>query len=71
MRVYPTAPRLLTARVAYDEQDRAAARRALACHRSQATEEGMTESFTTLETLWQGQVAFQQWRGGPVANRLF
>ena len=31
----------------------------------------MTESFTTLETLWQGQVAFQQWRGGPVTSRLF
>jgi len=70
-RLYPTAPRLLTARVAYDERDRDAARRALACHRSQATEEGMTESFATLETVWQGRVAFQQWRGGPVSNLLY
>ncbi|MDB4881654.1 MAG: family deacetylase [Gemmatimonadetes bacterium] len=71
MRVYPTSPALLTARVAYDEQDRAAARRALACHRSQATERDMNESFTTLEHLWQGEVAFQQWRGGPARARLF
>lgn len=71
MRIYPTAPELLTARVAFEERDRAAARRAMECHASQATEQGMAESFTTLERLWQGEVAFQQWRGGPVANRLF
>jgi LmbE family N-acetylglucosaminyl deacetylase len=71
MRVYATAPAYLTARVAYDEQDRAAARRALGCHRSQATEAEMAESFSTLEHLWQGTVAFQQWRGGPARSRLF
>jgi LmbE family N-acetylglucosaminyl deacetylase len=71
MHIYPTASPLLSARIAYDAQDRAAARRALGCHRSQATEKGMDESFATLEHLWQGQVSFQQWRGGPVRSRLF
>ena len=71
MRIYPTSPALLSARIAYEEQDRVAARRALACHRSQATEQQMNESFGTLEQLWQGEVAFQQWRGGPVRSRLF
>jgi LmbE family N-acetylglucosaminyl deacetylase len=71
MHIYPTAPALLSARIAYDEQDRTASRRALACHRSQATEQQMNESFTTLEHLWQGQVTFQQWRGGPSRARLF
>jgi LmbE family N-acetylglucosaminyl deacetylase len=71
MRVYPTAPALLTTHIAYEERDRTAARHALECHRSQATAADMNESFTTLEKLWQGQVAFQQWRGGPVSTRLF
>jgi LmbE family N-acetylglucosaminyl deacetylase len=71
MVVYPTAPALLTTHIAYDEADRAAARRALQCHRSQATEQEMQESFSTLEHLWQGDVAFQQWRGGPVRTRLY
>ena len=70
-RVYPTAPELLTTRVAYDERDRDAARRAIACHRSQATQEGMNESFTALSHLWNGTVAFQQWRGGPRASSFF
>jgi len=71
MLVYPTAPAYLTAHVAYDERDRDAARRALGCHRSQATEAQMVESFATLEHLWNGSVSFQQWRGGPVRSRLF
>ena len=71
MHVYPTAPAYLTARVTYDQQDRDAARRALGCHRSQATDAEMAESFATLEHLWNGTVAFQQWRGGPVRSRLF
>lgn len=71
MRMYPTAPALLTARVAYEDRDRDAGRRSMECHRSQATAEQMNESFTTLERLWQGQVAFQQWRGGAVRTRLF
>jgi LmbE family N-acetylglucosaminyl deacetylase len=71
MRIYPTAPALLTAHIAFDEQDLAAARRALGCHRSQATEAQMNESFAALEHLWHGEVAFQQWRGGRTTSRLF
>ena len=69
--VYPTAPALLTTTVPYDERDRAAARRALGCHRSQATQQEMDESFAALEHLWQGRVAFQQWRGGTPSEGLF
>ena len=70
-RVYPTAPALLTTRIAFEERDREAARRAIACHRSQATEKDMTESFNALSHLWNGEVAFQQWRGGPPASWFF
>jgi LmbE family N-acetylglucosaminyl deacetylase len=70
-RVYPTAPALLTTRIAFEERDREAARRAIACHRSQATEVDMNESFNALSHLWNGEVAFQQWRGGPVASKFF
>jgi len=70
-RVYPTAVELLTTRIAFDERDRDAARRAIACHRSQATETEMTESFTALTHLWNGAVAFQQWRGGRAASSFF
>ena len=69
--VYPTAEALLTTTISFDERDRAAARRALGCHKSQATEEEMNESFSALEHLWQGRVAFQQWRGGPRSSSLF
>jgi LmbE family N-acetylglucosaminyl deacetylase len=69
--MYPTAPALLTAIVPFDERDRAAARRSLGCHRSQATEKEMNESFAALEHLWQGRVAFQQWRGGTRSSELF
>jgi LmbE family N-acetylglucosaminyl deacetylase len=69
--MYPTAPELLTATVQFDERDRAAARRSLGCHRSQATEQEMNESFAALEHLWQGRVAFHQWRGGEKASGLF
>jgi len=70
-RVYATAPSLLTTRIAFDERDHAAARRSIACHRSQATEEGMNESFTALTHLWNGVVAFQEWRGGRTASKFF
>jgi LmbE family N-acetylglucosaminyl deacetylase len=70
-RVYPTAQAFLTTRIAFDEQDHEAARRAIACHKSQATEAGMTESYTALTHLWNGVVAFQQWRGGPVTSSFF
>jgi LmbE family N-acetylglucosaminyl deacetylase len=70
-RVYPTAPALLTTRIAFDERDREAARRAIACHKSQATEADMNESFTALTHLWNGEVAFQQWRGGATASKFF
>ena len=70
-RVYPTAAGLLTTRIAFEERDREAARRAIACHRSQATEADMNESFNALSHLWNGEVAFQQWRGGPVASKFF
>lgn len=69
--MYPTAPALLTARVPFDERDRVAARRALGCHRSQATEQEMNESFAALEYLWQGRVAFRQWNGGKESSGLF
>ena len=71
MKVYPTASEYLTTHIAYDATDRDAARRALGCHRSQATEAQMTESFSALEHLWAGEVAFQQWRGGPTASKFF
>jgi LmbE family N-acetylglucosaminyl deacetylase len=71
MKVYATAPEYLTTRVVYDAQDREAARRALSCHWSQATDAEMTESFAALEHLWNGAVSFQQWRGGPSGSRLF
>jgi len=69
--VYPTAPALLTTRIAFDERDREAARRSIACHRSQATDAGMNESLAALTYLWNGAVAFQQWRGGPPASKFF
>jgi LmbE family N-acetylglucosaminyl deacetylase len=69
--LYPTAPALLTANVRFEDRDRAAARRALGCHRSQATTEEMDESFAALEHLWQGHVGFQQWRGGQRSSELF
>jgi len=69
--LYPTAPALLTTTILFDEQDRAAARRALSCHWSQATTAEMDESFAALEYLWQGKVAFQQWRGGARATDFF
>lgn len=69
--MYPTAPELLTATVPFDDRDRAAARRSLGCHRSQATERDMNESFAALEHLWQGRVSFQQWRGGQRSSGLF
>lgn len=69
--MYPTAPALLTATVPFDERDRAAARRSLGCHRSQATEQEMNESFAALEHLWQGRVVFQQWGGGEKSSGLF
>jgi len=69
--MYPTAAALLTAIVPFDERDRAAARRSLGCHRSQATEQEMNESFAALEHLWQGRVSFQQWRGGTRSSGLF
>jgi LmbE family N-acetylglucosaminyl deacetylase len=70
-RVYPTAPALLTTRIAFEERDRTAARNAIACHKSQATEADMNESFGALSHLWNGVVAFQQWRGGPAASTFF
>lgn len=69
--VYPTAPALLGTRIRFDERDHEAARRSIACHRSQSTEAGMNESFAALTYLWNGEVAFQQWRGGPPASRFF
>jgi LmbE family N-acetylglucosaminyl deacetylase len=70
-KIYPTAPELLTARVPFTEKDLAAARKALACHKSQATTDAMNESFAALSYLWNGQVWFQQWRGGPTSQDLF
>ena len=69
--LYPTATELLTATVTFEERDRAAARRALGCHRSQATTAEMDESFAALDHLWQGQLRFQQWHGGPTRSGLF
>jgi LmbE family N-acetylglucosaminyl deacetylase len=71
VRVYPTAPALLTTQVPFDPIDLAAARRALGCHRSQATEPVMSESFAALEHWWQGRVSFQEWRGGRRSESLF
>jgi LmbE family N-acetylglucosaminyl deacetylase len=70
-RVYPTDAALLTTRIAYDADDRAAARRALSCHRSQESDEEMTRTFGVFEQLWNGEVAFQQWRGGPTTSKFF
>jgi LmbE family N-acetylglucosaminyl deacetylase len=70
-KLYPTAAELLTARIPFNEKDSAAARRALSCHKSQATTEMMNESFSALTQLWQGQVWFQRWRGGRMSQDLF
>jgi LmbE family N-acetylglucosaminyl deacetylase len=70
-KLYPTAPELLTARVPFTERDRVAARKALSCHKSQATTDAMNESFAALTYLWNGQVWFQQWRGGKNSQDLF
>jgi LmbE family N-acetylglucosaminyl deacetylase len=70
-KIYPTAPELLTARVPFTEKDRVAARKALSCHKSQATTDAMNESFAALTYLWNGQVWFQQWRGGKNSQDLF
>lgn len=69
--VYPTAPALLTTQVAFSPGDLAAARRALGCHRTQFTEQAMTESFAVLEHWWQGRVSFQEWRGSRRSESLF
>jgi LmbE family N-acetylglucosaminyl deacetylase len=69
--VYPTTPALLTTRVAFGPGDLAAARRALACHRSQFTEATMHEISAVLEHWWQGGGLFQEWRGGGRSEGLF
>lgn len=69
--IYPTAPSLLTASVAIDDSDRAAARRALSCHWSQATPEEMNESFAAMRHLWRDELRFQEWRGGRRSTGLF
>jgi LmbE family N-acetylglucosaminyl deacetylase len=69
--VYPTAPALLTTQVAFSPGDLAAARRALGCHRTQFTEQAMSESFAVLKQWWQGRVSFQEWRGIRRSDRLF
>ena len=51
--------------------DLAAARRALGCHRTQFTEQAMSESFAVLEHWWQGRVSFQEWRGKRRSESLF
>jgi LmbE family N-acetylglucosaminyl deacetylase len=71
VRIYSISPALLTTRVAFGPRDLAAARRALGCHRSQATEQAMNESFAALEHWWQGRVSFQEWRGGRRSESLF
>jgi len=69
--LYPTSAALLTTTVTFEPGDQAVARRALGCHWSQATPEQMDESFAALEHLWQGQIGFVQWRGGPTRSSLF
>jgi LmbE family N-acetylglucosaminyl deacetylase len=71
VRVYPTAPDLLTTQVPFEGSDLAAARRALGCHRSQFTTEAMHEIAAVLEHWWDGRVSFQEWRGGPPSKGLF
>lgn len=71
-KMYPTDPALLTAKVAFGQADLEAARKDIGCHKSQATQEMMDESFSTLKQLWEGGVQFQQWRGGTrKKNGLF
>ena len=71
-RVYPTADALLTTSVAIDDQDLAAARAGLECHRSQATAAEMDTSFAAMRWLWQGRVRFRAWDGsGGRADGLF
>jgi len=71
VKVYPTAAALLTTRVGFDTGDLAAARRALGCHRTQFTEQVMSESFAVLEQWWRGQVWFHEWLGGRRSESLF
>jgi LmbE family N-acetylglucosaminyl deacetylase len=70
-RMYPTSPRFLTTCIPFTDEDVAVARKALSCHRSQATKEQMDESLAALVHLWNGRVCFQQWRGGPESSDLF
>jgi LmbE family N-acetylglucosaminyl deacetylase len=71
IKVYSTAPALLTTDVAFDPSDLEAARRALGCHRTQFTEQSMAGSSAALEDWWQGRVRFQEWRGGRRSESLF
>ena len=61
--IYPTADALLTTSVAIDDQDLAAARAGLECHRSQATAAEMDTSFAAMRWLRQGRVRFREWDG--------
>ena len=71
-KMYPTDPALLTAKVAFTQADLDAARKDIGCHKSQATQAMMDESFATLKQLWEGGVLFQQWRGpAKKKNDLF
>jgi LmbE family N-acetylglucosaminyl deacetylase len=70
-KMYPVADELLVAQVAFAAADLQAARRALSCHKSQATPEMMDESFSALTHLWNGRIQFQQWNGTKKKSDLF
>lgn len=70
-KIHPVNPRFITRTVAITDADEQAAFRAIACHWSQASASEQAENRAALHHLWQGQVTFQQWRGGPTRASLF
>lgn len=70
-KLHPVSSALLTASVAFERADRAAAARSVACHWSQASPEAQARNMEALDHLWQGAVTFQQWGGGARRTSLF
>ena len=69
--LHPVSTALLTATVAFEAADRAAAARSVACHWSQASPEAQARNMEALDYLWQGAVTFQQWGGRVPRTSLF
>jgi LmbE family N-acetylglucosaminyl deacetylase len=62
-RVNGVAERLLTVRVAFEQQDLVAGRESFACHRTQYTPTEMAAINTTLAYVWNGVTYLRPWNG--------